>query len=213
MIVFENVSKIYESPYCEAVSNFSEHIRPGECVSLIGKSGSGKTTLLSMLLKEIEPSSGRIIVNGKDISTLKYSEIPKYRLNIGVIFQDFRLVEDMNAFDNVKLAYMLSGGRMKDAVKRVTSVFSMLGIADLHKRLPKEMSGGQQQKVCLARAIVNQPRILLADEPTGNLDQESSDEIYALFRLLSMQNIGIVMATHDYEGTKKINSRVINLEE
>lgn len=212
MIVFEKVTKKYENPECIAVSDFSERIKPGEFVALTGKSGSGKTTLLSLILKEIEPTSGRIMVDGKDIGKYGKRNIPQYRSSLGVIFQDFKLVADMNAYDNVKLAYMLSGGRMKDSERRISSVFSMLGIENLHKRLPKEMSGGQQQKVCLARAIVNQPRILLADEPTGNLDENSSGEIFSLFRLINEQKITILMATHDLNMLKTVNAREINLD-
>lgn len=213
MIVFDKVCKTYESPYCEVLKDFSEHIRQGEFVCVTGESGSGKTTLLSMILKETNPTGGTISVYGKNIENLKKGDIPGYRSSIGMIFQDFRLIEDLNAYENVRLAYMLAGGRKKDEVRRITSVFSMLGINELHKRLPSEMSGGQQQKVCLARAIVNQPRLLLADEPTGNLDPKSSEEIYALFRLINMQNITIMMVTHDIEGIKAINNkRVISLD-
>ena len=212
MIRFEGVSKVYDSPYCEAIMDFHEHIRPGEFAVLAGRSGSGKSTILSMILKEIEPTSGRIYVDRQDLSNIGPGKVPMYRTSIGMIFQDFRLVEDMDAYENVKLAYMLSGARMKDAPRKIAAVFKMLGIETLHKRLPKEMSGGQQQKVCLARALINTPRILLADEPTANLDYESSKEIYSLFKLINSQNITILMATHDIEGVKDCNCRIINLD-
>lgn len=212
MVIYENVSKIYEEPYCEAVKDFSSHIKQGEFVALTGKSGSGKTTLLSMILKEITPSSGRIIVDGTDLDSISKVKLPKYRCQIGSIFQDFRLIEDIDAYENVRLAYMLNGGRSKDESRRVSSIFSMLGIDALHKRLPRQMSGGEQQKVCMARAIVNQPGLLIADEPTGNLDPKSSEEIFSLLKLINMQRITVIMATHDLDAVKRLGCREINLD-
>lgn len=197
MIRFENVTKIYESPFTKVLEGFSVYIRPKTFAVITGESGSGKTTLLSLLMKEEEVSSGRIIVDGKSIQEISAKRIPEYRRNLGIIFQDFRLIRDINAFENAALAGVLCGGRNKDIERRIIAIFSMLGITELSKRKPEEMSGGEQQKVCLARALVNQPKILLADEPTGNLDPEASKEIFALLRLINQQGVTVVLATHD----------------
>lgn len=197
MIKFENVTKIYESPFTKVLEGFSVYIRPKTFAVITGESGSGKTTLLSLLMKEEEVNSGRIIVDGRCIQDINFKRIPEYRQKLGIIFQDFRLIQDMTAFENAALAGFLTGGRGKDIERRVISIFSMLGITELSKRKPGEMSGGEQQKVCLARALVNQPKILLADEPTGNLDPEASKEIFSLLKLINHQGVTVLLATHD----------------
>lgn len=211
MIKYEHVGKTYDEPYCEAVKDFSLWIKPGEFYAMTGESGSGKTTLLELIMKEIEPTNGKVIVDGKDISLIKKGELPMYRRSLGMIFQDFRLIPDINAFENVRLAMILADGNMKTSHHRVTSVFSMLGITHLHKKLPREMSGGEQQKVCLARAIVNQPRILLCDEPTGNLDPKASDGIFELLKLINMQGVTILLATHDIERVNALGVKLVEL--
>lgn len=212
MIVFEHVSKLYEGTNTLALNDISFHIQSGEFVALKGMSGSGKTTILSMILKDVNPTAGNIYINGKDISEIKNKDIPKYRSSIGMVFQDFKLVDDLNAFENIHLAYMLAGGRRQDAQRRITSVMSMLGIDHLHKRLPSQLSGGEAQKICIARAIVNQPSLLIADEPTGNLDPDSTKEIFSLLKLINSQKIAVFMASHDHEAINEIGCRVIDLD-
>lgn len=212
MITLEHVNKTYEEDGNVALSDLSLHIDRGEFVALIGLSGSGKTTLLNLLMKVIEPTSGKIYVAGKDLSTIKTSKIPFYRRSLGVVFQDYRLIPEETAYDNVGHAMLAAGGRRKDMINRVSSVFSLLGITDLHNRYPNQMSGGQCQKVCMARALINRPQILLCDEPTGNLDPEASEEIFRLLQLIQRQGITVVVATHDVTRATKIGARIINLD-
>ena len=166
-----------------------------------------------MLLKEIEPESGTIYVDGKDISKIKRSEIPYYRRGIGVLFQDFRLIQEESVYDNLVNAILATGGSGKEANNKIVNVLTMLGIDNLHKRYPKEMSGGEQQKVCLARAIINHPKILLVDEPTGNLDPNASKEINALLDVINGQGITVVMATHDLSAAEMPGRRHVNLDD
>ncbi|MBP3273988.1 MAG: ATP-binding cassette domain-containing protein [Butyrivibrio sp.] len=192
--------------------DFSEEIGKGEFVVLTGESGSGKTTLIKMLLKETEPDSGTIFVDGKDISKIGRKDIPFYRRSIGVLFQDFRLIQESSVYDNLMSAILATGGSYKEAEKKIVDVLTMLGIDSLHKRFPKQMSGGEQQKVCLARAIINNPGILLVDEPTGNLDPSSSAEINRLLDVVNGQGITIVMATHDIAAAERPGRRRIDLD-
>lgn len=203
-ITKDNVSKVYE--------DFNEEIADGEFVVLTGESGSGKTTLIKMLLKETEPQSGSIIVDGQDISKLQRRQIPYYRRGIGVLFQDFRLIQNESVYDNLVNAILATGGSMKDAEKKIVNVLTMLGIDYLHKRYPREISGGEQQKVCLARAIINNPKLLLVDEPTGNLDPYASEEINRLLEVIHNQGITIVMATHDQDAATRKGRRHIDLD-
>ncbi len=203
-ITKDNVSKVYE--------DFNEEIADGEFVVLTGESGSGKTTLIKMLLKETEPQSGSIIVDGQDISKLQRRQIPYYRRGIGVLFQDFRLIQNESVYDNLVNAILATGGSMKDAEKKIVNVLTMLGIDYLHKRYPREISGGEQQKVCLARAIINNPKLLLVDEPTGNLDPDASEEINRLLEVIHNQGITIVMATHDQDAATRKGRRHIDLD-
>lgn len=215
MISFSNICKEYitEDRRVSVYDNFSEVIQDGEFIVLTGESGSGKTTLLKMLLKETDPDSGRIIVDGEDISRLKHRDIPYYRRKIGVVFQDFRLFQDMSVYDNLVASILATGGSAKEANKKIVDVLTMLGIDSLHKRLPKEMSGGQQQKVCLARAIINNPKFLLVDEPTGNLDPAQSAEIIRLLDIIHDHGITVIMATHDMSVLSVKNKRRISLDE
>ncbi len=214
MISFSHVTKKYESEDGKVLvyEDFSEEIGKGEFVVLTGESGSGKTTLIKMLLKETEPDSGTIFVDGKDISKISRKDIPFYRRGIGVLFQDFRLIQESSVYDNLMSAILATGGSYKEAEKKIVDVLTMLGIDSLHKRYPKQMSGGEQQKVCLARAIINNPGILLVDEPTGNLDPTSSAEINRLLDVVNAQGITIVMATHDISAAEKEGRRRIDLD-
>jgi cell division transport system ATP-binding protein len=215
MITFTNVTKEYETEEgnVSVYENFSEEIDEGEFVVLTGESGSGKTTMLKMLLKETNPESGEIVVDGHKLSEIKNKEIPFYRRGIGVVFQDFKLIPDLNVYDNLVAAILATGGSNKDAETKIINVLTMLGIDHLHKRFPKEMSGGEQQKVCLARAIINNPKILLVDEPTGNLDPVSSADIVRLLDIINNQGITVVMATHDIKVAASSRRRRIDLDE
>lgn len=215
MISFSNVCKEYitENGNVSVYRNFSEEIQDGEFVVLTGESGSGKTTLLKMLLKETEPDQGNIFVDGEDISKIKRKNVPFYRRKIGVVFQDFRLIQELSVYDNLVTTILATGGSAKEADKKIVDVLTMLGIDSLHKRLPKEMSGGQQQKVCLARAIINNPKYLLVDEPTGNLDPTSSAEIIRLLDIIHDQGITVIMATHDMSVLAVSDKRRISLDE
>ncbi len=214
MIRFQNVFKVYQTDEgpLTVYRNFTEEIEDGEFVVITGESGAGKTTLLKMLLKETEPQRGEIIVDGQRLSSINKDKIPFYRRSIGVVFQDFKLIQDLSVFDNLYVSILATGGSGKDAVNKITNVLTMLEIDHLHKRFPKEMSGGEQQKVCLARAIINNPKILLVDEPTGNLDPAASIEINRLLQVINDQGITVVMATHDMLALGSKNRRRINLD-
>ena len=214
MISFDHVYKEYvtKEKVTRVYSDFSEQIEDGEFVVLTGESGSGKTTLIKILLKEVEPTKGSVIVDGKDITRMKRSQIPYYRRSLGVLFQDFRLVQNESVYDNLYSSIIATGGSPKEAEAKIINVLTMLGIDHLHKRYPKELSGGEQQKVCLARAIINNPGILLVDEPTGNLDPDASKEINRLLDVVNATGVTIVMATHDLDAANMQGRRRINLD-
>jgi cell division transport system ATP-binding protein len=214
MIIFSNITKEYQTDEgpITVYRNFSDEINDGEFVVVTGESGSGKTTLLKMLLKETDPQRGDIVVDGQRLSGITKKQIPLYRRSIGVVFQDFKLISDLSVYDNLYVSILATGGAGNDAMHKITHVLTMLGIDHLHKRFPKEMSGGEQQKVCLARAIINNPKILLVDEPTGNLDPAASIEINRLLQVINDQGITIVMATHDMMALGAKNRRRINLD-
>jgi len=211
MITLEHVSKTYETETVPVLEDMNLHVDRGEFVSIVGLSGSGKTTLINILMKVTSPSSGKVYVAGRDLSSIRNGKIPYYRRTLGVVFQDYKLIEDKTAYENVCHAMLAVGGRRKDMVSRVTSIFSLLGITELHNRLPSQMSGGQCQKVCMARALINRPQILLCDEPTGNLDPESSAEIFRLLKIVQQQGITVVVATHDIKLAEEIGARIIRL--
>ena len=215
MITFTNVCKDYvtEEGIVNVYSDFSEVIRDGEFIVLTGESGSGKTTLLKMLLKEEEPTHGSIYVDGENLKSIRRSKIPYYRRRIGVVFQDFKLIPELSVYDNLHTAILATGGAASEAEKKIVDVLTMLGIDSLHKRLPREMSGGQQQKVCLARAIINNPKYLLVDEPTGNLDPASSAEIIRMLDVIHDHGITVIMATHDMGALLVKDKRQINLDD
>ncbi len=199
MIRFEHIDKTYETEEGSTgvYRDFSEEIKDGEFIVLTGKSGSGKTTLLKMILRETEPESGKIFVDDEELSKIPRKKIPFYRRSIGVVFQDFRLLEEETVYDNLVSAIIASGGSGREAEKKITDVLTMLGIDHLHKRFPHELSGGEKQKVCIARAMINHPRIFLADEPTGNLDPASSEEIIKLLKIIHQRGITVILATND----------------
>lgn len=214
MITFEHISHRYVTDEGETVvyEDFNAVIEDGEFIVLTGRSGSGKTTLLKMLLKETEPERGTIRVDGQDIAGIKRRDIPYYRRGIGVLFQDFRLIPDINVYDNLYTSILATGGSGKDAENKITYILRLLGIDHLHRRFPREMSGGEQQKVCLARAMINHPKILLVDEPTGNLDPVSSVEIVHMLDIIHDQGVTVVMATHDLSVCESDKRRRIDLD-
>lgn len=198
IVRFENVTKVYENGD-KALANVSFDIRVGDFVFCIGESGAGKSTIIKCILGEETPSIGSIFINDKRLSELSKMEMVLNRRNIGVIFQDFRLIEDMTVFQNVALTLRIAGRRERDIQKQVSYILSLLKLSDKFNYYPKQLSGGQQQKVCLARAIVNRPQILLADEPTGNLDERSAYELMELLKMINAQGTTVLMVTHMHE--------------
>ena len=211
MIEFNNVSKIYNNNV-KALSNVSVKIYSGDFVFLVGPSGSGKSTFIKMLLKEIEPTMGSITVADKDLSEIKRNQIPYYRRKIGMVFQDFRLIPTLNVYENVAFAMRVVEASQKEIRKRVPMVLSLVGLSHKYKMFPNELSGGEQQRVSLARAIVNNPSVLIADEPTGNLDPDTANEIMELLDDINKSGTTIVMATHAKDIVDSMKKRVIAIE-
>ncbi len=212
MITLENVSKSYTNDGMPALNNVSLHIDRGEFVFIVGDSGSGKSTMIKLLLRELTPTSGRIIVNNFDLSRLKRRKIPKYRRNIGVVFQDFRLLKDRNVYENVAFAQRVIERPTKEIKKNVPAMLSLVGLPEKYRSKTKELSGGEQQRVALARALVNNPPILLADEPTGNLDPRNSWEIMKLLEEINRRGTTVVVVTHNREIVNAMRKRVITVK-
>lgn len=210
MITLDGVSKSYERGQ-PAIDNISLHIDEGEFVFVVGNSGSGKSTLIKLLLKELEPTSGIIKVNGQTLSKMKRRKIPKYRRGVGVVFQDFRLLKDRNVYENVAFAQRVIEKPGRVIRKRVPEVLTLVGLAEKYRSLPRELSGGEQQRVALARALVNRPDILLADEPTGNLDPKTSTEIMKLLEEINARGTTVLVVTHNREIVNAMKKRVIRL--
>ncbi len=211
MIEFKNVSKVYNNNVF-ALSNINVKISKGEFVFLVGPSGAGKSTFIKMLLKEVQPTNGNIIINDIDITNLKRKEIPYYRRKIGVVFQDFRLIPTLNVYENVAFAMRVVEAPLKEIRKKVPMVLSLVGLANKYKAFPHELSGGEQQRVSLARAIVNNPAILIADEPTGNLDPETAMDIMETLNDINHAGTTILMATHAKDIVDNMRKRVIAVE-
>ncbi len=210
VITLEQVTKTYQTG-TTAISNISLQIRKGEFVFIVGNSGSGKSTMIKLMLREIEPSSGKIYVNYQDLSRLKHKQIAQYRRSIGVVFQNFRLLKDRNVYENVAFAQRVievSGSTIR---RQVPAMLSVVGLADKQKSLPSQLSGGEQQRVALARALVNNPVILLADEPTGNLDPKNSWEIMRLLDEINKRGTTVVVVTHNSDIVDKMQKRVITM--
>ncbi len=212
MIVFEDVSKTYE-PNVVALDRVSFGIDKGEFVFIVGASGSGKTTLVRLLLKELDPSYGKIIVGGRDLARLRYSKISLLRRNIGCVFQDFKLLPSRTAADNVAYALKVQGESTASIRRKVPEVLTMVGLSSKMSSLPDELSGGEQQRVSIARAVVNHPPLLVCDEPTGNLDPDTSVGIMQLLYRINRAGTTILMVTHDREMVDKMRKRVIALED
>ncbi|MBU5430005.1 cell division ATP-binding protein FtsE [Kineothrix sp. MSJ-39] len=210
MITLENVSKAY-STGAPALNNVSLKIEAGEFVFVVGDSGSGKSTLIKLLLRELLPTSGKIMVNDIDVASLRHKQIPKYRRKLGVVFQDFRLLKDRNVYENVAFAQRIVQTPTKEIKKNVPSILSTVGLAGKYKAKPKQLSGGEQQRVALARALVNNPPILLADEPTGNLDPKNSWEIMKLLEEINERGTTVLVVTHNREIVNAMKKRVITM--
>lgn len=211
MIKMEHVSKTYQTGV-PALSDINLHIRPGEFVFITGVSGSGKSTMIKLLLDEMKPTKGRIFVNGKNLAGITRRNIPYFRRNIGVVFQDFRLLQDRSVYDNVAFAMKVVETSNKKIKKSVPEILSMVGLAAKYRSLPKQLSGGEQQRVAIARALVNQPKILLADEPTGNLDNPNGWAIMKLLEEINEKGTTVVVVTHNLEFVEKMDKRVITIK-
>ena len=211
MITLESVSKSY-STGVPALNDVSIQIRRGEFVFIVGDSGSGKSTLIKLLLRELTPTSGRIVVNNYDLTKLRRRKVAKFRRNVGVVFQDFRLLKDRNVYENVAFAQRVIEVPTRQIRKNVPAMLSLVGLAGKYKAKPKQLSGGEQQRVALARALVNNPPILLADEPTGNLDPRNSWEIMKLLEEINRRGTTVLVVTHNREIVNAMRKRVITMK-
>lgn len=210
MIELEEVSKSY-STGAPAIKGISLKIEKGEFVFVVGNSGSGKSTLIKLLLKELEPTSGKVYVNGRFLNSMKRRKIAEHRRDIGVVFQDFRLLRDRNVYDNIAFAQRVVETPVRVIRRRVPAMLALVGLSEKYRSYPKELSGGEQQRVALARALVNNPSILLADEPTGNLDPKNSWEIMKLLEEINKRGTTVVVVTHNREIVDAMNKRVITM--
>ena len=211
MITFENVTKSYGNG-APALSNLNIEIEEGEFVFVVGTSGSGKSTFIKLLLKELEPTEGKIIVNDTELRKLRSGKTAKYRRKVGVVFQDFRLLKDRNVYENIAFAQRVIGVSTREIKKNVPRMLSLVGLSEKYKSFPNELSGGEQQRVALARALVNKPALLLADEPTGNLDPGNSWEIMKLLDEINKQGTTVVVVTHNMEIVERMQKRVITMK-
>ena len=211
MIKLEHVSKSY-SARIPALNDVNLEREDGEFVFIVGDSGSGKSTLIKLLLKELEPTEGVITVDGKVLSKIKRKQVPKYRRNVGVVFQDFRLLKDRNVYDNVAFAQKVVGEPNSHIRKKVPLMLSMVGLAAKYRSFPRQLSGGEQQRVAIARALINEPDILLADEPTGNLDNNNAWEIMKLLEEINAKGTTVLVVTHNREIVKVMKKRVITVK-
>ena len=211
IITLEGVSKSY-STGSPALNSVDLHIKKGEFVFIIGDSGSGKSTMIKLLLRELVATEGRIMVMGEDLTRLRHRKVPKYRRNLGIVFQDFRLLKDRNVYENVAFAQRIIQVPMKEMKRNVPAVLSLVGLAGKYKALPRQLSGGEQQRVAIARALVNKPAILLADEPTGNLDPDTTWEIMKLLEKINEGGTTILMVTHNREIVDAFKKRVVTMK-
>ncbi|MDD3693922.1 MAG: cell division ATP-binding protein FtsE [Candidatus Pacebacteria bacterium] len=212
MIIFDKVSKTYQEKNV-SVYDIDLKINKGEFVTLIGPSGAGKTTLIRLLLAEEKPSSGTVYFNEVNIHNLKKHDIPKYRQKIGVIFQDYKLLENKTVFENVAFAMEMVGKSDKDIHEDVPYALELVGLSQKMFHFPHQLSGGEQQRLTIARAIINQPDILIADEPTGSLDPEGSKEVLSILKKINELGTTVIMATHDKDIVDALKKRVVKLEE
>ncbi len=211
IITLENVSKAY-SMGAPALNGVNLHIDRGEFVFIVGDSGSGKSTLIKLLLRELTPTEGNIRVMGYDLNKIRHGKIPKFRRNLGIVFQDFRLLKDRNVYENVAFAQRIVETPVKEMKKNVPTILATVGLAGKYKAKPKQLSGGEQQRVALARALVNKPSILLADEPTGNLDPKNSWEIMKLLEEINEAGTTVLVVTHNREIVNAMQKRVVTMK-
>lgn len=211
MIEFLDVSKTYDTG-SKALCNINIRIDEGEFVFIMGRSGSGKSTLLRLLLKETDPTEGRILVGGEELGRMRRRRVPRYRRRLGVVFQDFRLLRDRNVFENVAFAQRVIGTSGRKIRESVPEALRLVGLSSKYKALPQHLSGGEQQRVAIARAFVNDPELLLADEPTGNLDHENAVEIMKLLERINEKGTTVIVVTHSQELVKRMGKRVITLD-
>ena len=212
IIAMDHISKQYFTGV-EALSDVSIRIHKGEFVFVVGKSGSGKSTFIKLLLKELNPTEGRIFVGGRQVTNLKRKQVSLYRRKIGVVFQDFRLLKNKTVFENVAFAQEIIGMTKRDIARNVPIMLEMVGLKGKEKMYPHELSGGEQQRVAIARALINQPTILLADEPTGNLDPKTAWDIMMLLEEVNKMGTTVVVVTHNNDVVDVMQKRVINLED
>ena len=210
MITFDHVTKYYKTNI--GLNDVSLHIEKGEFVFLVGPSGAGKSTLIKLILKEINADSGSILVNGREVTKLSNRLIPVHRRNIGIVFQDFRLLEHKTVYENVAFAMEITHQKRKEIKKRVPAVLGLMGIDEYLKRYPSELSAGEQQRVAIARAVVNDPDVLIADEPTGNLDPDTAWEIMKLLQQINERGTTVLMVTHAKDIVDRMGKRVITLD-
>ena len=212
MVRMENVTKVYDSSGTVALDGINMKIDEGEFVFMVGPSGSGKSTMMKLITGEVQATSGRVIVNNFDMVKISRHKIPKMRRTLGVVFQDYRLIENMTVYDNVAFAMRVVGASGRNIAKRVPYVLELVGLDGREKRLPNELSGGEQQRVAIARALVNNPRMIVADEPTGNLDPVRSLELMLLLEKINEMGTTILVVTHEKELVNALSKRVITIE-
>lgn len=211
MIEISNVSKTYETGN-KALRNVNITIKDGEFVFIVGRSGSGKSTLLKILLKETEPTYGRVVVNDMNLQRMPRRYVPKYRRRLGFVFQDFRLLKDRTVFENVAFAQRVIGVSSRKIKESVPAMLQMVGLSSKYKFYPGQLSGGEQQRVAIARALINKPEVLLADEPTGNLDNQNAEEIMKLLEEINEKGTTVIVVTHSREIVERMKKRVITME-
>lgn len=211
IITLSNVSKAYATG-APALNGIDLHVKKGEFVFIVGDSGSGKSTLIKLLLRELVPTAGEINVMGYDLVRLRRRKIPKFRRNLGIVFQDFRLLKDRDVYENVAFAQRIIQMSNKEIKRNVPSILSTVGLAGKYKARPRELSGGEQQRVAIARALVNRPSILLADEPTGNLDPKNSWEIMKLLEQINESGTTVLVVTHNREIVNAMQKRVVTMK-
>ena len=213
MVRFEKVKLTYDNSGAKALDGVDLKVDDGEFVFLVGPSGSGKTSLMKLITGEVRADAGRVIVNGFDMMKIRRHKLPKMRRTLGVVFQDYRLIENMNVYDNVAFAMRVVGASARDIRRRVPYVLELVGLTGREKRLPHELSGGEQQRVAIARSLVNSPRMLVADEPTGNLDPVRSLELMLLFEKINEMGTTVLVVTHEKELVNAFAKRVVKIED